>query len=235
MSEETRTCRVCEATKSLTEFITPANSSHHVCKRCRADKERVRRANPGFVSPKVSPERMAWKNIKTRCNNPKHNEYHRYGGRGITMCDRWKESFSAFAEDMGPRPSSKHSIDRRDNDGNYEPGNCRWATKREQSLNTSKNHRIEHDGKLITVQELSEIAGVGFGAMAERIDRGLRGDRLVAPKKEVTRHEAFGASRTLSEWAILYGTSYLKLHYLLRKGKSLEEALTLRGAFTHNM
>jgi hypothetical protein len=73
--------------------------------------------------------------MKQRCYNPKSNSYHNYGARGIRICDRWLESFNNFLEDMGYRPSPQHSIDRVDNDGNYEPSNCRWATKQLQGMN----------------------------------------------------------------------------------------------------
>jgi hypothetical protein len=76
-----------------------------------------------------TPEYRAWAAAKSRCSNPNATGYERYGGRGITMCERWRESFPAFLEDMGPKPSPQHSLDRfPDRDGNYEPGNCRWAT-----------------------------------------------------------------------------------------------------------
>lgn len=76
-----------------------------------------------------------WECMKARCCNPNHDQYSRYGGRGISVCERWKNSFEAFIGDMGPKPSPIHSIDRIDGTGHYEPGNCRWATPLEQRHN----------------------------------------------------------------------------------------------------
>jgi hypothetical protein len=81
------------------------------------------------------PEDRAWGAMIQRCTNPKHPRWRYYGARGIAVCERWLYSFSAFMEDMGPRPSQEHSLDRIDNEGNYEPGNCRWATRSEQRCN----------------------------------------------------------------------------------------------------
>ena|SRR5579859_6660637 len=101
-------------------------------------------ARPG----KKTSEYYAWMNIKGRCYNPKDINYKNYGGRGIKVCDRWLESFENFLADMGPKPSSKHSIDRfPDNDGDYGPGNTRWATRAEQSRNTSRNKRLTIGGE----------------------------------------------------------------------------------------
>lgn len=83
---------------------------------------------------KTTPEYRAWNNMISRCETVTPG-WKNYGGRGIKVCDRWRSSYPAFLKDMGRRPSPKHSLDRIDNDGNYEPSNCRWATKAVQSLN----------------------------------------------------------------------------------------------------
>lgn len=86
----------------------------------------------------MNVERMAWSHMKDRCLNPKSQPFARYGGRGISVCSRWLESFANFYADMGPRPSDGHSLDRVNNDGNYEPSNCRWATATQQARNQSR-------------------------------------------------------------------------------------------------
>lgn len=87
------------------------------------------------------PEYKVWQTMIERCNNPNHDSYERYGGRGIRVCDRWMNSFAAFYEDMGPRPSEKHQVDREDNNGNYEPCNCHWTTIKQNSFNRSTSKR----------------------------------------------------------------------------------------------
>lgn len=83
-----------------------------------------------------SPQYKAWVSMIQRCENPNATGYERYGAVGITVCPRWRESYQSFLDDMGPRPSPKHSLDRYPNNaGNYEPGNCRWATAKEQRSN----------------------------------------------------------------------------------------------------
>lgn len=86
-----------------------------------------------------TPTHRAWKGMKDRCYNSRSESYENYGARGITVCSRWRGDFLAFLKDMGPRPFDKSSIDRRNNNGNYEPSNCRWSTPMEQNRNNRRN------------------------------------------------------------------------------------------------
>jgi hypothetical protein len=132
---------------------------------------------------KWTPEYKIWDGIIERCCNPNSHSYARYGGRGIQICDEWRGDFTKFLADMGERPSPKHSIDRIDNDGNYEPDNCRWATTTEQARNKRNTLRIEFEGEFLTVAEWCAKLGVTEATVRLRVRRG--GDafnRLVRAK-----------------------------------------------------
>jgi len=113
-----------------------------------------------------------WIKVKDRCSNQNCEDYKYYGARGIKVCDRWLNSFPNFLADMGPRPSRSHSIDRINTNGNYEPGNCRWATPLQQNSNRRNSRLFEHGGKSLTLQQWSIEVGVRLGTIASRIDNG---------------------------------------------------------------
>jgi len=120
-----------------------------------------------------TPEYKAWAGMKTRCYSEKYYLYHRYGGRGIKVCDRWLNSFESFFEDMGIRPSNKHSLDRfPDNNGDYGPSNCRWATQKQQGRNQSTNVLVDINGEIKTVSEWAEIHGIHPKLAFGRIYKG---------------------------------------------------------------
>ncbi|ABO54166.1 hypothetical protein LA345_25765 [Burkholderia vietnamiensis] len=129
-----------------------------------------------------SPEYQTWRSMKKRCISPSNARYAQYGGRGITVCERWM-SFENFFEDMGPRPSPKHSLDRMDNNRGYEPGNCRWATLVEQNRNKSTNVILEYRGERRCVSEWSEITGIPHGTILSRINRGIPIEKILVPKQ----------------------------------------------------
>lgn len=114
-------------------------------------------------------EYETWQAIKHRCYYLGHNRYHRYGGRGIVVCDRWLHSFEAFFEDMGPRPGDGYSIERIDSDGPYSPENCRWATATEQQNNKVTNVHITHNGVTKTMAEWARCTGISESALRRRL------------------------------------------------------------------
>lgn len=110
-----------------------------------------------------------WSAMKSRCLNETHENFVNYGGRGITVCPEWQMSFEAFIRDMGERPSKAHSLDRIDNNGNYEPGNCRWATKKEQASNQRKNLNFTMGGQLKNLADLAAASGINPSTLYARI------------------------------------------------------------------
>jgi hypothetical protein len=132
-----------------------------------------------------SAEYATWISMRQRCYDMKDKSYERYGGRGIRVCERWL-SYSSFLADMGRRPSVSHSIDRIDNDGNYESGNCRWATVKEQSRNRRSNRILEHNGERKCLAEWAEDIGINRNALAARLKRGWSVKKtLTTPIKKV--------------------------------------------------
>lgn len=141
---------------------------------------------PKRIQKKQPPERHAWAAMKGRCTNPNHPNYRYYGGRGITICDRWMNSFKAFCEDMGPRPPN-HTLDRIDNDGNYCPENCRWATKETQQRNSRNARMVEYEGREVSVIELAEILNMNWGTLYNRIAKGWSMDEIIANPRPATK------------------------------------------------
>lgn len=128
-------------------------------------------------------EYRIWVHIKQRCYNEKNAAYSDYGGRGITVCDRWKDSFEAFYADMGPRPDPEMSIDRRDVNGNYTPENCRWATQVEQCSNRRNNHLIEHNGETKTLTQWAREAGLHPTTIRLRLRNGWTMDQAMTRRR----------------------------------------------------
>lgn len=130
-------------------------------------------------------EYRAWNNLKCRCNNPNDKAYFQYGGRGITVCERWLNSFENFLADMGPRPGDGYSIDRYpDNDGNYEPANCRWATRKEQGRNKRNNNRIQVLGSSLALSEAAERTGRTYSSLWHRLKNGWPIDRAITTPEQ---------------------------------------------------
>lgn len=126
------------------------------------------------------PEYTAWCDMRKRCYFANHARYADYGGRGVIVCERWRNCFATFYQDMGPRPSASHSLDRIANDGDYEPGNCRWSTAKEQARNTRRNRLLTFRGQTMCVAAWSEQTGISVNALYIRLHRGWTIDRVLS-------------------------------------------------------
>lgn len=124
--------------------------------------------NHGHVD---TSEYRSWKDMKARCLTKTNKNYQYYGGRGIKVCDRWKNSFMAFYEDMGKKPTLKYTIERINNNGNYEPSNCKWATRTEQANNKRNNRLLTNDNITKTVAEWSRFLDIPTTTIIWRLNR----------------------------------------------------------------
>lgn len=124
-------------------------------------------------------EYVIWTTMKQRCHNPKAGGYDDYGARGISVCPQWRDSFETFLADMGSRPSKRHSLDRQDNDGNYEPGNCIWAEPVQQASNKRNNRMLTIGGEEATMAEWSRRFGNPASLIHKRLSAGWNHDDAV--------------------------------------------------------
>jgi hypothetical protein len=180
-----------------------------------------------------TPTYQCWQHLRDRCSNPNNKNYPQYGGRGIKVCAKWDRSFVAFLKDMGERPSLEHSIDRIDNDGDYRPANCRWATKLTQNNNSGNCRRLTHDGITDTVTGWAKRLGCPAPVLLNRLFRGRTTEETLAPpfdrnvaKRNTPRYEFKGESLTIPQWATRTGIPRNVLGYRIKAGWSLADALT---------
>lgn len=162
---------------------------------------------------------IVWKHMRNRCNNPRDAGFKNYGGRGITICERW-DSFANFFTDMGKRPPN-HFIDRIDNDGPYSPENCRWATRKTQNRNRRSNVFVTFKGKRCTLAELAEETGVPYAIIRDRIIES-KWDAAKAVHEPIGRWNDKeisyrGESRSLAEWSTILGIHVETLRSRLHK------------------
>lgn len=113
-----------------------------------------------------------WAGMIRRCEDASHKNYDRYGGRGIKVCERWRSNFKDFLDDMGEPPQG-HTIERKNNDGNYEPNNCKWASRKDQSRNTSKSILVDLGGQTMSLPEACEAVGLRYNSVYMRMRRGM--------------------------------------------------------------
>lgn len=161
----------CECGNIFTTYLKNVKSGNTKSCGCFLDKKRKVGLHfiHGQSGKNTTPEYRAYKNMMRRCYEIKRKEYTRYGGRGIEVCERWRESFIAFFEDMGSRPSKKHSLDRIENDKGYFKENCRWATSTEQIRNRSISVNIIYNGETKSLKEWCDILGIAYKQTHKRI------------------------------------------------------------------
>jgi hypothetical protein len=174
-----------------------------------------------------SPEHLIWKGIVKRCVNPKSRQWQHYGGIGVTVCNRWRSSFAAFLADMGRRPSPDHSIDRFPNkEGNYEPGNCRWATQKDQCRNKRNNRLITHNGDTQPLIVWAERSGLSKITLTMRLNRGWPIEKALQPLKSRRERSSNrlisykGRTACIAEWCEITGFSKHTIQHRLAAGWS---------------
>ncbi len=156
------------------------------------------RAPQGITSPRQWPEYIVWVAMRQRCRNSKSRCYPAYGGRGISVCHRW-DTFLRFIDDVGPRPHPDMQLDRIDNNGDYEPGNVRWATRKQNTRNTRRTRFYAYRGHTGTAAYLYEVYGapVSLNTVSARLKRGWSvADAFELPRTNKWRRRSEGNTGT---------------------------------------
>lgn len=139
-----------------------------------------------------TPEYAIWQAMIQRCTNPKNRNWHKYGGRGIAVCEAWRHSYQSFIDDMGRRPTDKHSIERVNNGNGYSPENCCWATIDAQANNTRWNRVLLHDGRTQTIAQWAAERHIKPNTIVTRLRYGWHVDRALSEKTN-TRYRTMRA------------------------------------------
>jgi hypothetical protein len=164
--------------------------------------------------------------MRKRCTDLAHDNYALYGGRGIKVCDQWLGSFENFLADMGERPEGKF-LERIDNNGNYEPSNCRWATRSEQARNRRTNHLITHNGVTQPLVAWAEQVGISRLTLRSRLREGWSTERALTEPARLNGAITFqGVTRNVADWAREFGLKRATLARRLNSGWSVKKALT---------
>lgn len=167
-----RTCEYCGAVFKIRPSRIREGGGRFCSRLCARKATRPGLTHGETTTGQPSPEYRVWTDMKARCLSPNHPAFSHYGGRGITICERWRESFEAFLSDVGRRPTLAHSLDRIDNDGHYEPGNIRWATWDEQARNKRSNRLMTFNGMTQCVQDWARTTGLPASALYGRVYAG---------------------------------------------------------------
>ena len=177
------------------------------------------------VGYRDSPTYRTWRCMRERCSLPSHEQYQHYGARGIRVCERW-QTFDLFVADLGSRPLGT-TLDRINRDGNYEPGNCRWATPEVQQNNRSNNRILTAEGRTLTLSQWARLRGIRATTIRERLRRGWSAEQAVSKEVRSARVIRVGdVSLTLLEWSRRSGIPLTAIHERLRRGWSTGRAVS---------
>ena len=217
-------CECGETAVRRLEAVRSGASASCGCLQRETSREIGKRTKHGMTN---SSTYLSWCMMKQRCYNTKDSSYEQYGGRSIAVCSRWRQSFEAFFEDMGERPSDC-TLERLDVDGDYEPTNCVWATSTEQARNRRSNVMLTFRGKTMCISAWSEQCGIPRKTLEKRISQyNFTVEQaltipVAAPRKLMYQ----GRSQTISEWAAETGIPRRTISSRLKLGWGIERALT---------
>lgn len=168
---------------------------------------------------KRSPEYITWLSMRQRCGDPNHRNYKNYGAKGVRVCEQWQLSFEAFLSDMGPKPSSNHSLDRIDPRLGYEPDNCRWADNKTQQNNRLNNSTMMVDGVRMTGTQIAEKIGVPAKTVLNRIAKFNEGlltaEDVMTPGNRT--HKLLPTGETITQAAKRLGVWQGSISYRMRR------------------
>ncbi len=217
----------CGTPERVVPGMTLRKDRTHSCGCLKTEQTVARSTKHGHSnSRETSPTYYSWAGMIQRCTNDKHKDYKRYGGRGIKVCRRWLESFAAFLEDMRVKPAH-HTIERKDNDGDYEPDNCRWANRIAQSNNKGNNRVIQFDGERETLAQRARKIGISPASLSDRLKTQPLSKALTAkPNPHHVLVTIDGRTQRVGQWRSELGIGASTVHYRTSHGMSLEEALT---------
>lgn len=189
------------------------------------------------------PEFWVWIAAKRRCHSPRDKSYHRYGGRGIHMCLRWRDDFGAFMQDMGPRPTPEHTLERLNNDLGYDPANCAWRLPIVQANNKRNNRFVEVFGRRQTISQWAREMRLAPGLIRQRLECGWTPEEAMSRPDELPQDRclltAFGKTQTFAQWSAESGiAAELIRGRITKQGWNAERAITApcdekRGGHMH--
>lgn len=183
-----------------------------------------------------TPTYRTWNSMRQRCYDPNHPAYPRYGGRGICVCERWLDSILAFVEDMGERPSGL-TLERIDNEGDYSPQNCKWATAKEQANNTRKTRYVTVDGKRELAREVAAENDISPSQLSVRLANGWTVEQAAGLEEHYIKSAITinGETMTMAQWAKRAGISRQAVSQRLQWGWPIEKALLAPRGTKHSI